>query len=76
MNFPHAHPDHGLDFALENMGINQVEILPVVGRANVHELNGIVTLQDILDAYGVVRDGSNFCLPVGSRTTVAPKAIP
>jgi chloride channel protein, CIC family len=75
-NFPHAHPDHGLDFALENMGVNQVEMLPVVGRANVHELKGIVTLQDVLDAYGVVRAGSNFRLPVGSRTTAAPKAIP
>jgi CBS domain-containing protein len=27
--------------------------LPVVSRANVHELVGIVTLQDVLDAYGV-----------------------
>jgi CIC family chloride channel protein len=76
MNFPHVHPDHGLDLALENMGVNQVEILPVVGRANVHELKGIVTLQDVLDAYGVVRAGSNFRLPVDSRTTAAPKAIP
>jgi CIC family chloride channel protein len=76
MNFPHAHPDHGLDFALENMGIHQVELLPVVGRANVHELKGIVTLQDVLEAYGVVRAGSSSRLPVGSRTTAAPKAIP
>jgi CIC family chloride channel protein len=77
MSFPHAHSDHALDFALENMGVNQVEILPVVGRANVHELKGIVTVQDVLDAYGVVR-GRNFCLPVDdSRTTAAPpKTIP
>jgi CBS domain-containing protein len=27
--------------------------LPVVSRANVHELVGIVTLADVLDAYGV-----------------------
>ncbi|HEX3373405.1 MAG TPA: chloride channel protein [Edaphobacter sp.] len=77
MSFPHVHSDHGLDFALENMGVNQVEILPVVGRANVHELKGIVTVEDVLDAYGVVR-GRNFCLPVDdSRTTAAaPKTIP
>jgi CIC family chloride channel protein len=75
--FPHVHPDHGLDLALEHMGVNQLEILPVVGRANVHELKGIVTLRDVLDAYGVVRPGWNFCLPVDdSRTTDAPKAIP
>ncbi len=75
MSFPHVHPDHGLDLALENMGINQVEVLPVVGRANVHELKGIVTLQDVLDAYGVVRAGRNDRLPV-EGTTAAPKAIP
>jgi CIC family chloride channel protein len=76
MNLPHVHPDHGLDFALENMGVNQIEILPVVGRADVHELKGIVTLEDVLDAYGVGRAGSNFCLPVGSRTIASPKTIP
>jgi CIC family chloride channel protein len=75
--FPHVHPDHGLDLALEHMGVNQLEILPVVGRANVHELKGIVTLRDVLDAYGVVCAGWNFGLPVdGSGTTDAPTAIP
>jgi CIC family chloride channel protein len=39
--------------ALERMGANQIEILPVVNRADVHRLEGIVTLRDILDAYGV-----------------------
>jgi CIC family chloride channel protein len=51
--FPHVHPDQGLDLALERMGANQIEILPVVNRADVHKLEGIVTLRDILDAYGV-----------------------
>jgi CIC family chloride channel protein len=37
------------------MGENQIEILPVVNRANVHKLEGIVTLRDVLDAYGVNR---------------------
>jgi CIC family chloride channel protein len=75
--FPHVHPDHGLDLALEHMGVHQLEILPVVGRANVHELKGIVTLRDVLDAYGVVRAGWNFGLPVdGSGTTHAPGTIP
>src|SRR6202162_4860126 len=53
MAFPHAHPDHGLDLALERMGANQIEILPVVNRADVHKLEGILTLRDVLDAYGV-----------------------
>jgi chloride channel protein, CIC family len=55
MVFPHVHPDQGLDLALERMGANQVEILPVVNRADVHKLEGIVTLRDVLNAYGVSR---------------------
>jgi chloride channel protein, CIC family len=53
--FPHVHPDQGLDLALERMGANQLEILPVVNRADVHKLEGVVTLRDVLDAYGVTR---------------------
>jgi len=51
--FPHVHPDQGLDLALERMGENQVEMLPVVSRADVHKLEGIVTLPDVLDSYGL-----------------------
>jgi CIC family chloride channel protein len=53
--FPHVHADQGLDLALERMGANQVEILPVVNRANVHKVEGIVTLKDVLNSYGVNR---------------------
>jgi len=52
-SFPHVHSDQGLDLALERMGANQIEILPVVSRADVHQLEGIVTLRDVLDSYGV-----------------------
>ena len=51
--FPHVHSDQGLDLALERMGANQIDILPVVSRADVHKLEGIVTLRDVLDSYGV-----------------------
>jgi CIC family chloride channel protein len=51
--FPHVHADHGLDLALDRMGSNHVEILPVVSRADVHKLEGIVTLRDVLDSYGI-----------------------
>jgi CIC family chloride channel protein len=51
--FPHLHPDQGLDVALERLGANQFDILPVVSRADVHKLEGIVTLRDVLDAYGI-----------------------
>jgi chloride channel protein, CIC family len=53
--FPHVHPDQGLDLALERMGANQIEILPVVNRADVHKLEGVVTLRDVLHAYGISR---------------------
>ena len=52
-NFPHVHEDHSLHLALERMGREQLDVLPVVGRADVHKLAGIVTLQDILMLYGV-----------------------
>jgi CIC family chloride channel protein len=55
MVFPHVHADQGLDLALERMGVNQIEILPVVNRADIHKLEGIVTLRDVLVAYGVSR---------------------
>jgi CIC family chloride channel protein len=50
---PHVHPDHSLSLALERMGASGLNVLPVVSRANVRELLGIVVLGDILDAYGV-----------------------
>jgi CIC family chloride channel protein len=53
--FPHVHTDQGLDLALERMGANRIEILPVVNRADVHKLEGVVTLRDVLNAYGVSR---------------------
>jgi chloride channel protein, CIC family len=51
--FPHVHRDQGLDLALERMGANQIEIIPVVSRADVHKLEGILTLRDVLDSYGI-----------------------
>lgn len=51
--FPHVHTDHSLNVALDRMGISQLDVLPVVNRANVHTLEGIVTLHDILRIYGV-----------------------
>lgn len=51
--FPHVHTDQSLDLALERMGANQLDLLPVVGRADAHTLMGVVTLNDVLEAYGV-----------------------
>jgi CIC family chloride channel protein len=52
-DFPHVHTDHSLEDALERMGASHLDLLPVVGRGNVHELLGVVRLQDVLKSYGV-----------------------
>jgi CBS domain-containing protein len=54
-SFPHVHPDHGVEVALERMGSTGLNVLPVVSRASVRSLLGIVTLDDILDVYGLLR---------------------
>jgi CIC family chloride channel protein len=51
--FPHVHMNHSLAMALDRMGASQLDVLPVVNRANVHKLEGIVKLQDVLRLYGV-----------------------
>jgi len=57
-DFPHVHIDHPLHVALERMGASQLDVLPVVSRANVHQLRGVVTLKDILTQYGVAVSGA------------------
>jgi len=51
--FPHVHGDHSLHLALDRMGASRLDVLPVVSRANVHQLEGVVTLPDVLALYGV-----------------------
>jgi CIC family chloride channel protein len=58
LNFPHVHADHPLYVALERMGAAKLDVLPVVSRANVHQLMGVVTLQDVLNSYGVLHAGT------------------
>ncbi|MBA0089197.1 MAG: hypothetical protein HRJ53_29755, partial [Acidobacteria bacterium Pan2503] len=58
-DFPHVHIDHPLHVALHRMGASQLDLLPVVSRANVRQLRGVVTLEDILADYGVGRAAEN-----------------
>jgi CBS domain-containing protein len=55
--FPHVHPDQSLHIALERMGAGGLHVLPVVSRASVQQLLGIVVLDDVLQAYGVGAGG-------------------
>lgn len=52
-DFPHVHRDHTISQALDRMAAARMELLPVVSRANVRILEGIVTLRDVLERYGV-----------------------
>ena len=46
---PHLHPDHPLEAALRY--VNQWPVLPVVSRANFTKLEGIISREDVLNAY-------------------------
>jgi CIC family chloride channel protein len=51
--FPHLHDDQSLELALHRFGQNRLDVIPVVSRANVRELIGVVTLRDVLRKYGI-----------------------
>jgi CIC family chloride channel protein len=55
--YPHVHSDQSLDVALNRMGAAQLDVLPVVSRLNVHKLEGVITLRDVLNSYGVGKAG-------------------
>ena len=57
-DFPHLHADQSLHMALERMGQAGLDLLPVVSRADVHKLEGIVLLSDVLDSYRIGVEGN------------------
>jgi CIC family chloride channel protein len=56
--YPYVHRDHSLSFALERMGKAGVDVLPVVNRANIRELHGIVKATDVLASLGLAAAAS------------------
>ena len=69
---PHVHPDHGLTLALERMGALRRTVLPVVSRSDIRHLLGVVTLEDVLEAYGVERSRAGR----SSMTDAGPRSDP
>jgi len=57
LDFPHVHLDQSLDLALNRMGTTQLDVLPVVSRLNIRKLEGVITLRDVLNSYGVGKNG-------------------
>ena len=54
----HLHTDHALHLALDRLSKYHLDALPVVNRADIHKLEGVITLSAVLDAYGIDRNGS------------------
>jgi CIC family chloride channel protein len=50
--YPYVHPDHSVSYALERMRESGADVLPVVSRAGIHEISGVIGLGEILAAYG------------------------
>jgi CIC family chloride channel protein len=51
--YPYVHPDHPVSYALERMRENGADVLPVVSRAGIHNIVGVIGLREILESYGV-----------------------
>jgi tetratricopeptide (TPR) repeat protein/CBS domain-containing protein len=75
-SFPHVHVDHPLDVALRRMAQSKLNVLPVVSRSNVRELRGVVSLQGVLRAYGVVQEPADEPRPVAEQARRSPKFVP
>jgi CIC family chloride channel protein len=58
LHVPHLHADHALHLALDRLSKYHLDVLPVVNRADIHKLEGVITLSAVLDAYGIDRNGS------------------
>ena len=52
-DLPVIYPDESLSMAMEKMGSGGVDALAVVSRADSRRILGVITLPDILGAYGV-----------------------
>ena len=53
IDFPHVHADQALHVALERMGAQGLDLLPVVSRADMHLPLGVIAIEDVLATYGL-----------------------
>ena len=72
---PWLHPDQPLDVALRQIG--DWPMLPVIHRADFNNLQGVISLADILAAYGAAKDEEEHGKPAGepsvSRAALRPE---
>ena len=69
---PWLHPDQPLDVALRQIG--EWPILPVIHRADFNNLQGIVSIADILAAYGAANDEEEHGKP-GNGPSIQPTTL-
>ena len=53
---PYLHPDHSLDMALRY--VHRWPLLPVVSRANISKLEGVISKRDVLQQYQKLGEGN------------------
>jgi CIC family chloride channel protein len=61
----YAYADDPLDTAMRRMAQHKMKVLPVVSRTDVHELRAVVSLHDILAAYGLEGNRPQAAQPEG-----------
>ena len=71
LNFPHVHDDHPLDMVLRRMADTGLNVLPVVSRSNLRGMKGIVSLKDVLNAYGL-GEQPRRTVPAPEKETASP----
>ncbi len=57
--YPYVHTDHPVSYALERMRDGNVDVLPVVSRADIYEMCGVITLTRILEEFGIAELSGN-----------------
>jgi chloride channel protein, CIC family len=70
--FPHVHSDQPLESAMRRMAQTNLSLLPVVGRANLRELVGIISWNDALAVFKL--DHTDNPAEVSQDKTKAPVA--
>jgi hypothetical protein len=63
-DYPRAHSDQQASYVLDRMRGEGIDTMAVVSRADIHELQGVVTLSSILASYGI--QGKRAPVPEGA----------
>jgi tetratricopeptide (TPR) repeat protein/CBS domain-containing protein len=66
--FPHVHPDHSLQSAMQRLAQSGLAELPVVSRSNIRELRGTISSKDVVDAFAMGRPET-----AASETKASPR---